>query len=281
MISEPEVVEINGASARVYRDAPMWDGQRTAAVGAVVFNTAQAGHTLLNEIAGTLAGEGFQAILGPMDGDTWHSYRLVVESDGSLPFLMEPVSGQFDLEVFEAAGFSTISKYVSARAKLADALGAQPVTLDGVSVSAWDGKHAEQLIGKLFEMSGAAFADNKFFKPINLEEFLEIYRPLLGMIDPSHVLFAHNGGGQLVGFLFGMPDRPAEGMPPTVILKTYASGMRGVGHLLADTYHRQAIDLGFKDIIHALMHEDNVSLERSKRHKAHIFRRYALMGSKL
>jgi hypothetical protein len=36
--------------------------------------------------------------------------------------------------------------------------------------------------------------------------------------------------------------------------------------------------MGFTEVIHALMHEDNASRERSTRHKANLFRRYALMG---
>jgi hypothetical protein len=63
-----------------------------------------------------------------------------------------------------------------------------------------------------------------------------------------------------------------------VILKTYASRRRGVGHLLADTFHRRALALGFTHVIHALMHVDNVSRGRSARHATSVFRRYALMG---
>ena len=66
-----------------------------------------------------------------------------------------------------------------------------------------------------------------------------------------------------------------------MILKTYASARRGVGHLLADTLHRRARALGYSDVIHALMHVDNISRERSSRHQAHTFRRYALLGRRL
>ena len=76
----------------------------------------------------------------------------------------------------------------------------------------------------------------------------------------------------------GMHSRPA---PRTVILKTYASAQRGVGHLLADHFHRSARDAGFVDAIHALMHVDNISLNRSARHAGAIFRRYALLGLRL
>jgi hypothetical protein len=277
MTDKPERVSIAGAAALVYRDAPDWEGKRAAAIGGVAFDSAEAGQALLADLAAGLRTEGFRALLGPMDGDTWHRYRLVAESDGSPPFVLEPTSGVYDRAAFVAAGFSPISSYVSARAKLVDTLAPDPVRMPGIVVTPWDGEGAEQLIAQLFNMSASSFAGNHFFKPIALEAFLELYRPVLPLLDSRHVLFAHTQAGQLVGFLFGMPDRLAP-TRPAAILKTYASALRGVGHLLADSYHRRALDLGFTEVIHALMHEDNSSRDRSERHKAKVFRRYELMG---
>jgi hypothetical protein len=279
-MTRPQPLSVPGASALLYRDAPQWDNQRTAALGSIAFEDRDAGLRLIADTVASLRAEGFAALVGPMDGDTWHSYRLVSESDGSAPFLLEPRSGPHDHAIFSAAGFTPISRYVSSRGRLADAVEPTPFTLPGVTVTAWDGEGAERLIGQLFQMSGAAFAGNRFFKPITLEGFLELYRPLLPLLDPRHILFARGPEQQLVGFLFGMPDR-LGGAQPAAILKTYASGLRGVGRLLADTYHRRAIELGFTEVIHALMHEDNVSRERSAMHRAEVFRRYALMGKRL
>ena len=276
-----ERIETPGASATIYRDAPAWGDLRCAAVGAIAFENADAGAALLRTAIKTLRAEGFGGILGPMDGDTWHRYRVVTQSDGSAPFALEPTSGVHDFAAFTASGFTPISNYVSSRARLADTISGDPVTMPGVTVTAWDGQGAQQLIGKLFEMSGSAFSGNHFFKPIGLEAFLDLSRPILPMLDPRHILFARGPNERLVGFLFGMPDRLSSSGKPAAILKTYASGLRGVGHLLADTYHRRAVELGFEDVIHALMHEDNVSRERSARHNATIFRRYALLGLKL
>lgn len=280
-MSDPELMSIPGARAACYREAPTWGGMRTAAIGNIEFESADAGVALLRSIGQTLKQEGFEAVLGPMDGDTWHRYRVVTETDGSAPFALEPRSAPFDHEALVAAGFEPVSSYVSARAKLADTIAGEPFAIAGIKVSEWDGQGAEQLIGKLFEMSGSAFSSNHFFKPIGLDAFLDLYRPLLPMLDPRHILFARaEATGQLVGFLFGLPDRLA-GERPAAILKTYASGMRGVGRLLADTYHRRTLDMGYEDVIHALMHESNVSRERSERHSATVFRRYSLMGRHL
>lgn len=279
-MTEPQVLTRPGACLRLYRDAPSWDGLRCAALGGLEFDDRDAASQLLAEAIDALRVERFGGVLGPMDGDTWHSYRTITESDGSPAFALEPQSGVHDHAVLQAAGFEPVSTYVSARAKLADTLGTAPVSMPGITVAAWDGTGAEHLIGRLFAMSGNAFASNHFFKPIGMEAFLGLYRPILPMLDPRHILFAHANGGDLVGFLFGYPDRLARDTPAAV-LKTYASGLRGVGHLLADQYHRRAMAMGHQEVIHALMHETNVSKERSTRHNAQVFRRYALMGLRL
>jgi hypothetical protein len=277
-----EDLAMDGAACRLFRDAPSWEARRTAAVGGFHCDSAEQGAALLSRAMQMLRAEGFAAIIGPMDGDTWHRYRLVAESDNSPPFLMEPVSGPHDLAAFSAAGFSPISQYVSTRTSLDQAIEPNEVAApDGVSVTAWDGRDAAGLIGRLFDMSTASFSRNAFFKPIGKADFFKLYEPILPAIEPRFVLFAHDPAGALTGFLFGLPNRAEGHAPHSAILKTYASGRRGVGRLLADRFHRTARELGFRDAIHALMHVDNVSLERSGRHAGRVFRRYALMGRPL
>lgn len=289
MNNKHERLDLDGSSLQIYRDAPAWGDLRCAAIGDVHFESLAAGQELLKQVADTLLQEGYPGVLGPMNGDTWHNYRVVLESDGSAPFLMEPVSGAFDLEAFTSSGFSPISKYVSACAKLEDTLrpelldrpGLRSVQKKGVRIVAWDGQHADQLVEKLFEMAGTAFSDNRFFKPIDRQAFLNIYQPLLSRVDPAHILFAYDDEATLVGFLFGMPNHPENSGHRAAIVKTYASRMRGVGHLLANTYHQRALEFGFRHVIHALMHESNVSLTHSANLNATIFRRYALLGKVL
>jgi hypothetical protein len=280
-VTEPELMECEGAKAFVYRDAPSWEGAQTAAVGRFSCQTAESGRALLEQTVGRLRVEGFGATIGPMDGDTWHSYRLVWESDGSPPFAMEPTSGPHDKQAFLASGFAPISEYVSARALLADAVGEPAPAVPGVTIATWDGQNAARLVESMFEMSLAAFARNRFFKPIGHDAFLELYRPVMPLVDPRLVLFAYDSNGRLVGFLFGLPDRLQGASPTTAILKTYASRAHGVGRMLADHFHRRALDLGFREVVHALMQVDNASLARSGMHEARIFRRYALVGARL
>lgn len=275
---KPEDIKTGGASATIYRDAPRWKDLRTAAIGRFKSDSADQGAALLNTCASRLQAEGYEALIGPMDGDTWHSYRLVSFSNGQPPFMLEPTSKPHDMPAFEHAGFSQISAYVSSLAPLPAALASVPEPVPGISIIPWDGKDADRLFGDVFDLSTKAFSKNAFYKPIDRKAFLDIYRPVQPMLVRELILFARDEDQNLAGFLFGIPNYAMGPKPANVILKTYASAHRGVGHLLTHAFHSAAHRLGYQAAIHALIHEDNISADRSGRHGAEVFRRYALMG---
>lgn len=261
----------NGASLRFYADGPVWDGVPAVALGALAFDNPEAGAALLREAAARADG---RPVLAPMDGDTWHAYRTVTQSDSSPPFLMEPSAHPHVVDALSLAGFEAVAHYASTRMAL-DTPQAQPAPVDGITVEPWDGKDAQPLLEQVFALAGGSFADKQFFKPITQEDFLALYLPLLPLLDPRLVFLAREESGAIVGFLLGFRD-PA--VPSRAVLKTYAGTRRGVGHLLAHHFHEAAKALGCTDVIHALMHADNVSLVRSSQHGAEVFRRYTLFG---
>ena len=64
------------------------------------------------------------------------------------------------------------------------------------------------------------------------------------------------------------------------MLKTLATApgarSRGLGAHLADCLHDLAARHGFRQVIHALMHEENASLRHSHRFGSRLLRRYGL-----
>lgn len=275
-----EKIQGDGARLTLYRDAPSWDGLATYAVGQFSCTDAQAGAALLQQVAVLARAEGAQALIGPMDGDTWHSYRLVSESDGSAPFLMEPSGKPHDSAAFAGAGFAPISTYFSASVPAEQVGRSQPDT-PGLQIEPWDGSEPEALFTQVHALSCAAFSKNPFYKPIALANFLPMYMPFVPMMRRELVLFARDDTGALVGFLFGIPNYAEGPKPASAILKTYASLKKGAGHALSSRFYAAARDLGFTTIIHALMHDDNLSALRSGMNGAQVFRRYALMGRRL
>lgn len=260
-----------GASLRFYADGPAWDGVQSVALGALAFDDPAAGAALLAEAVARADG---RPVLAPMDGDTWHAYRTVTQSDGSPPFLMEPAAHPHVAEALALAGFAAVAHYASTIMAL-DTPQAEPAPVEGITVSPWDGQNAQPLLEQVFALAGGSFADKQFFKPITQGDFLGLYLPLLPLLDPRLVFLAKDESGAIVGFLLGFRD-PA--VPGRAVLKTYAGTRRGVGHLLAHHFHQAAKALGCTHVIHALMHADNVSLVRSGQHGAKVFRRYALFG---
>lgn len=279
-MSEPEYITGDEASLAVFREAPALDGLRTAALGSFACETAEAGAALIRKVMAQLRAEGFGAVLGPMDGNTWGKHRLVVESDGRPPFLMEPENPPHFVEAFERSGLGVVSRWVSA-VRPSDVATSGSAPPGGIHLRDFDPSRAEEELARIHALSLRQFASNHFYAPIPLEAFLESYRPVLKAIAPELVLLAEDGQGNLKGFLFALPDLAEGPKPATVILKTYASEIKGCGSMLANAFHERAQRLGFVNVVHALMHESNLSAQHSGNTGSKVFRRYALWGGRL
>ncbi|MEY2757176.1 MAG: hypothetical protein RIR33_954 [Pseudomonadota bacterium] len=275
-----DIIQIPGASLKLYREAPSLEGHRTAALGAFACDTAEAGARVIREAMILLRSEGFGAVLGPMDGNTWSKHRLVIESDGRAPFLMEPSNPAHYAAAFEQSGLRIVSRYVSA-VRPADVPQSGAAQREGFLLRSFNPARAEQELARIHALSLEAFADNHFYQPIALEAFLASYRPILPAVDPELVFLLETEAGDLKGFLFAVPNLAEGPQTRTVILKTYASRVKGGGSMLANAFHARAQGRGYRGVIHALMHESNLSTTHSEKTGGRVFRRYALWGGLL
>lgn len=278
-MSTPERLGSDEASAAIWRQAPSLDGLRTAAVGAFACADADSGARLLRDLCDQLRDEGVQAVIGPMDGDTWAAHRLVTDSDGRPPFFLEPRNPPHNVDAFTRAGFEVVARYASAE-RSAEPVAQKPAP-PGLHLRSFDPADADAELRRIHALSLTAFADNAFYRPITAERFLASYLPILPRLDPELVLLAEDEAGALKGFLFAVPDLEQGARPSAVILKTYASLAKGAGSLLADRFHTLAHAKCYATVVHALMHETNVSARHSDRTGARVFRRYALYGRRL
>jgi len=277
-----ETLKTDDGQVTIWFDGPAWQAHtQVATVGKCIFNSAEAGARLLADAAARAKSKGATAMVGPMEGDTWHAYRLISDRGEQPSFLMEPSSADHDKAAFQAAGFEVISSYFSASAPLSELPGPKPKDTDVFTIETWDGTDPDRLFTQVDELSCAAFAGNPFYKHIALPDFLAMYLPVVPLLKQDLILFARDSTGALVGFLFGIPNYEEGPAPKSVILKTYASSQKGAGHWLSYQFYVNAKALGFETAIHALMHDDNLSAVRSGLNGADVFRRYALMGRAL
>ena len=280
MVAPDRIVSGDGASCALWFNGPAWDGVPCATLGQLVGATPEALAVVLEEAIAVLAGAGCRAILGPMDGATWFSYRIVTDAGTRPPFLLEPRPDPIVLAALKAAGFAPVAEYVSTVAPLATLR--RGIAGSGtLRLRAFDRERAEDDLRLLYRLSVTGFAGNAFYTPIAEADFRALYTPVLRLLDPEFLLFAEDDAGETLGFAFALPNYAEGQAPRSLIFKTYAALKPGVGSVLADALHRRARERGFTEVIHAFMHADNQSLKHSQLLGAEVFRRYALFGKRL
>jgi GNAT superfamily N-acetyltransferase len=275
-----------------WKHVPAYASESVGVIGHFQCSTCESGSAILDHAANLLLQQGCTITIGPMDGNTWRRYRLVTESTERPPFLMEPENPAYWPAAFEHAGFTPLARYFSAvvtdlhmsdeRIPRVEArLSSTGVKIRPVSLINFD-----QDLRAVHELSTVSFSQNFLYTEVSLEDFLAQYIPLKQYVAPEYVLLAEHGG-RIVGFVFAMPDlAQAKRKQPvdTIILKTLAVApgrtYAGLGAVLLERIHQTAVADGYKQVIHALMHEGNVSMNLSARSATPI-RRYTLFAKHL
>ena len=270
--------------------SPQFGQHRTGCLGHFYADTRETALALLAHAVQQARERGVSYLIGPLDGDTWHGYRLTTDTCGHLPFFLDRLTPTDWPGYFLDAGFGAIAEYFSTEAP------ASPY--EESAAQAWEKRflaggqwrlralNLEDFEGELrriYELSCRAFARNFLYTPIEWPAFLSQYLPLRPLIRPEFVRMAFRGE-ELAGFCLCLPDyeqtKRGEAID-ALILKTFARdpdpAYKGLGAFLLWHCHVLAAEHGFKRLITAFMHEDNASLRLTLKAGA-IIRKYALYG---
>lgn len=233
---------------------------------------------------------GAGAILGPMDGDTWHKHRLNVGPWDDPPFLLEPWNPPYYPALWESHGFQVLERYLSKRVEagpVADFLEPkrQAALAAGYRLRRLDPKRLREELRTIYSISVRIFARNFLYTDIPEEEFFALYAGARSLLDPDLVWFAQSTEGEDVGFLFAFPDRfravaamrgrrdPLallrfflhRNETDTVNMKTVGvlpeHRRAGLGAALMGQGHRIAREKGYRFANHCLFREGNPSGE--------------------
>ncbi len=246
---------------------------------------------LLTEAQTRLRAAGCTIAVGPMNGNTWRSYRFVTDAGDLPPFFLEPANPPEWPRQFLEAGFSSLASYFSAvnndlsqRDERIPEVAAR-MTDAGVVIRSADSDLRREL-PPIYRVSRISFQQNFLYTELPESAFAAMYEPVLPHARPQLVLLAEQRG-QCVGYLFAIPDfaQAARGASlDTFIIKTVAilphPELRGLGSLLVSRAQEVGQSLGFHRCIHALMFENNISLNIS-RHYASVMRKYTLYSKEL
>ncbi|HEX7150055.1 MAG TPA: hypothetical protein VF618_01110 [Thermoanaerobaculia bacterium] len=242
---------------------------------------ADAVRALLHEAAAWLRANGAREVIGPMDGDTWHRYRVNAGPFETPPFLLEPVNPPYYAKLWEAAGAEVLETYSSKRVDDIAPLIAKLAPMDARAVARGyrfrpiDPARLHEELTLVWQLSLEIFAGNAFYSPIALDDFLALYTGIDRLLVPELVLFAHDAEGAAAGFVFAYPD-PAPGVIDYKTIGVTPRHRRGyVGWALLHRVYQAALRMGRPVANHCLMREGNASQSMDAGH-AEEFRRYLL-----
>lgn len=275
-----------------WRSAPPLPGQRPGVIGHYAAASAAAGSALLAAACRGLAARGCTLALGPMDGSTWRSYRLVTGTSPRPAFFLEPDSPPDWAGHFEVSGFKPLAGYFSAQTECwGDPAPSVPdhssrLARHGIRLRALELEDFEDEVLRIYPLCLESFKDNLLFTPVTEEEFAAMQLPLHPCLVPGLSWVAELRKNP-VGFVFAFPDilqaRRGEKMD-TVVLKTLAVAPEfqgiGLGHALVAACHSAAAGQGYARVIHALIRTGNRS-GRISAHYARPIRSYALFAREL
>jgi GNAT superfamily N-acetyltransferase len=227
---------------------------------------------------------GAAAIVGPMDGDTWHRYRINAGPFDLPPFLLEPVNPPYYARLWESAGFTVIESYSSKRIDDVGPLAArlaptrERLLLRGYRFRTIDPARLSEELGLVYELSLEIFRANAFYSDISRDDFLKLYEGIERLLVPELVWFASDADGNDAGFIFAYPDTAAGVVNYKTIGVTDAYRRTGLASALQSCAYDAALARGLRIANHCLMREGNASqsLDGST---GYPFRRYLLYGA--
>jgi hypothetical protein len=260
---------------------------------------------LLKNAAGFLMETGAKKIIGPMDGDTWHTYRVNLGPFDKAPFLKEPWNPPYYEKLWIDSGFKVAEKYDSyivddpmSAARNQEKFYKRCVR-NGFRFSPVTMKNYFDILPDIHKLSRMVFDKNKFYTSIDLEEFTRLYRPAAPLLKTGLSWTAFDSEGALAGYVFTFPDyadaaRAMNGKTGILAkvrfalnrhkarrtcMKTLgvAPRRRGSGLTAALTYlsFKNSAELGYEHTLMCLMHKENDSRRFSGGAHRH-FRDYAL-----
>lgn len=245
-----------------------WNGMKTGLVGWYeCIDDIDIAVTLLDAVRDDLAKAGCGYIIGPINGSTWHRYRVSEPSDAP-PFFLDVYNKPWYATQFQAAEFETIAHYSSTKFDLRAGHYDRVAKFEefyrgrGIDIRPFRTDDFDNEMRALYEVTLASFVHNFLYTPISFESFREIYAPVESIIDPELVQIAEDAERRPLGYIFTIPDM-YERNGRTLIIKTVAAApvpaARGLGTFLVEKMHVVGLNKGFDAAIHALMHENNSS----------------------
>jgi len=237
-------------------------------IGCFEMSDKESAKQQLNDYIQQLKDAGHRQIIAPINGDVWHSYRLVSWSNGDPTFPFEPQNPLWHNEVYEELGFKPLMKYRSDKFNIGNI---RPIhnTDAALRIRAFQNDDL-QLI---YDLSLQGFNENFLYCEITFDDFSKLYQPVLPMVDNELVVIAEVDGAP-AGFIFTFIADNVLILKSMAVLPEFRS--RGIGAWLINHVLLAGQIKGAKTAIAALMSDGNNSNKIVSKYGSEQIREYTL-----
>ncbi len=175
-------------------------------------NEPEAVRQLLGVAIDWIFARGATALIGPIDGDTWHRYRFNAGPFDARPFMMEPYNKPYYPELWTQCGFKVLSHYYSKH--VADVRDVIPgmekfykrSLREGFSFRQFNADDFDGELHCLYKLSREIFSRNYLYTDICEKDFKDLYAGAKNILNPDLIWFAVDKDGEPAGFTFNVPD---------------------------------------------------------------------------
>ncbi|MCP4131577.1 MAG: hypothetical protein GY754_11415 [bacterium] len=153
-----------------------------------------------------------KSILFPMYTSTWYPYRFTSKGDSLFKFFLEAPAKEYYSSFAARYGVTDTFRYKSIICRNIDQVlekNNKPfkrASEEGITFRRFDKSQAEKEIETIYELSIQAFNDNAFYTSINRDEFANLYKGSINLIDDEFFTIALNSKKEPVGFCFSSLD---------------------------------------------------------------------------
>ncbi len=249
----------------------------------------EAARFLLSVAMDMAKSEGFEYVVGPMEGSTWNNYRFS-DHNNHPNFFMEPYHHDYYGKLWKDCGFEPLANYIS---NLDTQLEFHEDKIErmesyfherGAKFRSIDLENLEEDLSKLARFNNDAFSENFLFTPIAEEDFIAKYSQLKKYFDPELIWIVEDENGEIQAISFSIPDY-LDQSGKTLIIKSLArkkqTPLRGIGAYIIGKTYQIAKKRKFERVIHALMIHDNHSVNISNNYEGDHYKSYTLFGTEL
>ncbi|MFC1742767.1 hypothetical protein ACFL35_02150 [Candidatus Riflebacteria bacterium] len=254
-------------------------------------NNPEANKLLFEACAEWFRERGLKKIAGPINYSTWYSNRFMTKGFEDEKFPGEPDNPEYYPQLWQECGFSIKEKYFTQRHLHGEEFESRADRLLR-SIKLYERKgyyfknilelDVDKALTKLHPIMEDIFEENRYYAPIELDEFKSIFLPICHPKSPAEVIVAFNKNDEIVGALINLAFPQ---FPQTHIVKSIGVARAERGAATAHALIAKAVLLGrekgcaYTDS--ALMHEENMSFRIASKIHGEIIKEYAIFEKNL